>query len=658
MTVQREIIARLYRNRVLAHKTLFAHRHDKASPPYHERMINEFHGPDQYLCELAFRGSAKSTIFEEGIIIQALFKEFANCIIFGASMELAAQRLHAIRREFERNDAIRRIFGDMRGQPWGDDKIELANGVVINAMGRGQSMRGTKEEVERPDLVIFDDVEDEKSVTTDKGRDKIQKWMLAEVIPAMADPEVRRVRMAANALHPESLAIKLKEPGSGFRVEVTPWIYLDENGDEQSAWPERYPLEFIYSEKRKLYALGRGQEYECEYMCNPVSSETRPFKQEMLRVEPRVRTWQAAFSMTDPARTVGLRSADTGYVVWSWIGHKLVIWEGDGRQLMPDQIVDLQFDLFERHRPVHMGIEEDGLNQFLLQPIRQAQVQRAVALPIRAMKAPKGKIDFIKGLQPFFMAREVEFAKPMPVLQQQLLGFPTGRIDVPNALAYALKMRPGAPVYDNFGARHVGEDLRPLPGRPVWLCLNATPAMVTGVVLQVLDGAIRIYADFVREGDPALILKDIVQEANLETGQRVRLTAGPVHFDRYNNVGLRQAAAKIPMEVRNGVPPERARAYIGALLQRERQSMPMLMVSSTAVWTLNALASGYARVLLKNGTLADYAEEGVYRTLMEGVESFIGLLELGHSTEDDDGATFNAVTHDGRRYMSMLGNNR
>jgi hypothetical protein len=42
-------------------------------------------------------------------------------------------------------------------------------------------------------------------------------------------------------------------------------------------------------------------------------------------------------------------------------------------------------------------------------------------------------------------------------------------------------MRPGAPMYDDFNSRHILEDLRPMPNRPVWLCLNATRTVVTGV---------------------------------------------------------------------------------------------------------------------------------------------------------------------------------
>jgi hypothetical protein len=60
----------------------------------------------------------------------------------------------------------------------------------------------------------------------------------------------------------------------------------------------------------------------------------------------------------------------------------------------------------------------------------------------------RGKIDFIRSLQPFFQAREVTFCKALPELESQFRSFPKGAIDGPNALAYALKMRPGLVIYD------------------------------------------------------------------------------------------------------------------------------------------------------------------------------------------------------------------
>lgn len=663
MTQRQELLERLHRNRPLAHAVLFAHRHtDKngkhtPSPVFHKDMIDDFHGPAPGVVDIVFRGGAKSTIAEEAIVLMACFREFKNCLIIGENADRGASRLAAIAREIEMNPLLQQAFGNLRGATWGEDRLILSSEICIQSLGKGQSLRGIKHLDQRPDLVFGDDLENRGDAATPEARAKVSDWWNFDLMPAM-DPE-GRWRMAATTLHPEALpeALALPDPETGICPNVIhryPWYYLDENGAKTASWPERFPMTFIENSERAYITAGKLQGYRQEFMCQAEAPELKPFKQDMMRVEPRVKTWQAVYSMTDPARTRNKNSADTGHAVWSWIGAKLVIWDAWGKQLLPNEIVDALFDTWDTYKPTKIGIERDGLEEFLMQPIRQEQVKRGIMLPVEGLKAPVGKSDFIRGLQPFFNAREVEFAKPLPDLQAQLLGFPTGKVDVPNALAYALKLRPGAPIYDDFSGRHITEDLRPLSGRPVWLCLNATGNSVTGILLQVLEGSIRIFADYVREGEPATIVDDIIQAAQLDAGCNVKLTAGPLHFDTHNNVGLRQVIAKIPMEIRPGVQPERARTYLRNLLQRERQSMPMLLVSSDARWTLNAFAGGYARVLLKGSILADYAEEGVYRTLMEGLESFCGLLELGRSTDEDENATFNAVTPGGQKYRSML----
>lgn len=645
------------RDRVLAHKVLFQHRHKDSTPPFLIRMIRDWHSPAANHCDIAFRGSAKSTTGEEAIIIKALLREFGHCIIFGESADRACERLHSIRREFEKNAFIHQIFGHLRGQPWGDDQLELTTGVVIQAMGRGQAIRGTKQEILRPDLIFADDIEDRASVSTPEGREKIQKWFLGDVLPA-CDPGAK-VRIAANALDPECLAVRLKASDSGFQVRTYPWEYLDTDGARRSTWPDRFPLEIIDSTRKRMYALGRGREYQMEYMCEASPPEDKPFRNEMFRVsgvgavDPAIRTWQAVYAMIDPARTVKNTSASTGCAIWSWIGNRLIVWDSWARMLMPDEIVSSIFDIDAEFDPTMIYVEEDGLNEFLMQPIRQEQVRRGRTIPVKAVRAPKGKMDFIRGLQPWFNAREVIFAKDLPDLKQQLLGFPTGRIDAPNALAYAPRLRSGAPIYDGFGARNIAEDLRANTIRPVWLALNATRTVTTGVLLQVLDGSLRIYADWVSEGDCRETAPRIVQEANMEACCAVRPIMGPLHSDPYNNVGLAQAVKGIPKECWTSGRPEDGRVSLRSMLEREIRGFPAVMINKTARWTLNGFSGGYARAINKQGILSDAVEEGVYRVLMEGLESTIGLLSA-YGGDDDDNEKVYAVTPGGRRYQTAL----
>lgn len=647
-----QLLERLYRDRPLAHAVIFKHRHPFKTPDFHKEMINDWHGPATGVLDLVFRGGAKSTIAEESICIQGGFREFKNCLIVGENADRAGARLHAIRREFETNDMLLEAFGDVKGYTWGDMELVLASGAAIKALGKGQSLRGIKHEDSRPDLVFGDDLENRGDCATPEARKKTLDWFTLDLLPACT-PQYR-VRVAATPLHPEALPGMLaKTPG--WIVHTYPIYYLNEAGVPTSTWPEQRTIEEVLVLEDSYRKRGNIQGFNQEFMCLSEAPEAKAFKPEMIRIEPQVRSWQAVYSFTDPARTVNAGSDTTGHAVWSWLGPKLVVWDAWGEKLMPNQIIDRLFETNRDYTPVHIGIEEDGLNEFLLQPIRQEQVKRGITLPLQPAKAPRGKIDFIRGLQPYFKAREVEFAKDLPELRAQLLGFPTGYIDVPNALAYALKLRPGAPLYDDFSARHVAEGIAPLFGRPAWLCLNATRGYTTGILVQIIDGALRIFADYVREGEPAAVIGDLVSEANLEAGQRVRLTAGPMHFDQYLNVGLRQAIAKLPAELRPGLQPERGRDHVRQMLRRERQGSPVVSVSTTARWTLNGFIGGYARSLGRQGQLNDYADEGVYRTLMEGLESYVALLEMGRSTDDEDGDRFNAVTHNGRPYVSMLG---
>ena len=653
MAAREELWSLFYRDRPLAHREIFAERHHDSTPPYHDQVINDWHGPDEYVIDLIFRGGGKSTVAEEAIIIMAGFREFRNGIVVSYSVQKAMERVHAIRHEIETNDRIKQVFGDLIGPSiWGDGELVLSNGIRILAMGRGQSIRGVKFEEARPDVVFVDDVEDEPDVRTPEARAKVWAWVTKALIPACEPPGRRKIRMAATPLHPESTAVRLQKSPE-WKDKTIPIYYLDKEGEPQSSWPDRWPIDKVLA----LEATTDIQAFRQEYMCQAEAPETKLFKQEMMKVEPRVRTWQAAYAMFDPARTTTRTAATTGMACWSWIGPKLVIWDAWARRIMPDEIVNSLFDIDDAHHPVHIGFEEDGLNQWALQPIRQEQVRRGHVLPLKAMKAPVGKLAFIGGLQTWFRAMDVQFAKPLPDLQQQLLGFPNGPIDAPNALAYAPRMRPGAPIYDAFGDRNVGLDLRPAQSAPLWLVLNATRRLVTASVCQIVDGGLRVFGDYLREGDPAMVLADIIQAASLEFHDDLRLTAGPAHFERYTNVGLQQAITRLPRQIeRSGTTPDRGRDTLRKLLEAEKHGMPAVMVSDKATWTLRGFSGGYARVLQKHGMLADYAEEGEYRVIMEGLESFAGLMEVGLG-EGSERASFNATTAQGRQYRSMVAGN-
>lgn len=610
-------------------------------------MIEDWHSPHPQVSTEAFRGGAKSTIAEEALIIQAIYKEFRNGLIVGSTYELACERLGAIRHELETNEKVDELYNSMIGPVWTDGELVLANGVRILAKGRGQKMRGTKFNDMRPDAVFVDDIEDtEDSRDT---RNATKKWFMTVLLPAL-DTRAR-IRVAATPVDVESLAEDFDKDPS-WRSRKYPIKHLDEAGHWMPTWKERFPIERIDQVEQSFRLKGMLREFNMEYMCQASSDADRAFKEQMFKVEPCVRTWQAVYGMFDPARTIRETSATTGFAAWSWINGRLIVWDAWGKRLLPDEIVEAMFTFNATFDPTWIGVEEDGLNEWLLQPIRQEQTRRGIAIPVKAVRAPKGKLSFIKGLQPFFSAREVVFAQDLPDLKAQFLSFPNGVIDAPNALAYALRMRPGAPVYDGFGPQHVSERLLPAHGQTCWLCLNATGHLVTGVLAQVVDGNIRVLGDYVREGDAGEWIETIIGAAQADAGRAVRILVPPDHFGQYANTGLVQAVKRIPAEARKGVDVAAGRAHIRDLLQRESRGQARFIVSTEARATLNAFAGGYARAMEKGGALAQYAEEGLYRVLVEGLEAFAGLMKVG--VEQDDDPRVYAWTPGGRRYVSAL----
>lgn len=647
MTDKDEIILKLGRDRILAHQVLFRHRHSDATPPPHHEVINLWHSHLPKILVMAFREFGKSTIAEEAFTIAACYKLFRNAIIVGSTEKRACERLRAIKHEIETNELLEDLFGWQIGKVWNEAEIILANGVRVIAVGRGQSLRGTKHLHYRPDFCFCDDIEDKEHVTTPEARDATQEWFMDELLPCL--DKTARIRMNATPLDRDSLPMRVRR-WDAWTTKVYPIEHVDARGKRAATWPARYPLDWVDKKKREYEQAGNAEGYAREYMCVAEDPRARIFTSSMFKVEPRAHTWQPTFAMYDPARTTKATSATTGWAVWSWVANRMIVWDGGGETWKPDQLVDHIFKIADQYGPVEIGVEEDGLNDWILQPLRHEQLRRNTLIPLRAMKAPKGKISFIEGLQPFFLAGEVSFAKALDTLTQQFLSFPTGRIDGPNALAYAPRMRPGIVVFENFSAANVSDDLAVRSRIPTWLCLNASQGLTTAVVVQVVDGAVHVLQDYVREGDPGASLGSIVTDASLSF-DKPRLVAGDRHFGNYDHVGLRGAVARLPAELRHGAAELVGRDEIRRLLREQRRGYPALLVSTQARWTLNAFAAGYARQVDKRGVIQEEAREGVYRVLMEGLEAFTGLMKVGTLSDSLPNVR---VTEGGQRYVSAL----
>jgi len=653
----------------LAHATFFRSRWQNKRAPFHKQMELDFHSSIPRILWLVFRGAGKSTKLEEGAVLEVAFRRCKNLVVLGESESRAVERLAAIKRCFEdRNDDnlvfLQELFDVGPGDPWTETRACTSTGIMMQAFGRGQSLRGVKHLDHRPDLWLIDDVEDKESgsVNTPEARKKTSVWFASTVLPAVAPGG--RMRMAATPLHPEALAPTLAKASKTWATRVYPIVYPDpDTGLLTASWPDRFSVDDVSRIREELEEIHEGETFTQEYLCQATDLSSQTFTEDMFVVKPQTPSWHAVYAIYDPARTTNKSSATTGKVVASWIGRKLVVWESDAKKWMPDEIVSDIFETEARYSPTIVGVEENGLNEWLLQPLRAEGARRGVLLPLRPLNAPKGKLDFIRGLQTYFKAHEVEFAADMPELRKQLLGFPTGHIDAPNALAYMLRLKLGVPIYENFREECIDPELAPKANTQAWLLVNTDAQITTGVLVQMQKGRLAILADWMAEGDAGNTLREIVEECSLALAPSLapggrskgamdpraapRLLAPKRHFEDYSLYGLRPAARKLGLNLAIGGDGLTGREEIRGLLRRLAHGSPALVVSPSARWVLRAFAGGYAR----DSDKVD-PSDNPYRVLLEPLEAFAALLRVD-SPDMDSGANY-AYTADGRKYISAL----
>ena len=656
-----QLILQLGYDRRLAHDVLFKHRHPLPTPQFHLPMIDAYHSSHDRVVIEGFRDSAKSTVAEEAICIMALLREFRNCVLIGSSYMRARERLTAIKNEFVVNVFINQLFGGLEGPTWGVGRIVLNNGVCITALGSGQSVRGTKYLDARPDFALIDDLEDEESVRTPEARQEKMVWLFKTLMPALADGA--RVRFVGNRLDNDAVIVRIANDPSWHHLKF-PIMTQAEEGQERfdlpsgkwvALWPEKFDVEKIAKRRSEYERQGLLHEWMCEYMCEADDPATRFFVAGQEKNYPaRVRTWEAVYAAYDPARTVNTRSAMTGKAIFSWVGNRLVVWEGDAKLWLPDEIVADMLDADDRWTLAELGVEATGLEEFIMQPLRHKALARRQLLPLHRLDPPKGKDTFIRSLQPFFRAGEVDFVDVSAEARGQLCSFPSGRKDFPNALAYALIMRPGRPIYDGFSRENIQDTLQRVR-EPWWLVVNASAQYTCAALLQVVDQCVRVHADYVREGPPFDNFGDILSQAVLECGDPhgLRVVVPPVGRDSHDVHGLRVAIRSAQVRYQNGGQADRGQVEIRSMLERKRRGEPVFAVASAARWTLNGFAGAYGYEVNRRDGSIKSVKEGPYQLLFAGYESFVSSMS-GLRDDVPGGERRYATDSSGRRYTTIL----
>lgn len=222
----------------------------------------------KFLSIIGFRGCSKSS---NGTVALPLYlalekpEDFPFIILVAETRDAVVEIISNLRRELEENELLREDYGDMsegvsKQSEWTKTSLILRNGVKIVGLSRGQRIRGRRHRQHRPSIVIVDDPEELEKVQKKEYRDKTERWLRGEVIPAIEETKARLI-VLGNILHTDAIMARLKNDPlfehrefSLFKGEQEIW--------ENCTWKGKYKNQrMIDHQKSKVGRIAWLREY-------------------------------------------------------------------------------------------------------------------------------------------------------------------------------------------------------------------------------------------------------------------------------------------------------------------------------------------------------------------------------------------------------------
>lgn len=393
------------------------------------------------------RGFAKTTVAGVAATLRGIaYQDWSFLVYVSEASPHAEMQLGNVKRELETNERFRAVFGDLKpsnssSKKWTEDLVELLNGQVLVARGRGGQIRGLNHSGRRPDRIIFDDLEDKESVATEAQRKKTKEWAFGDLIPALPElnPQAQMLGLGT-LLHSDALlAAFVRDP------QWLPIIFGARDRQGDLLWPENLDEKKLETKKTSYSLAGELNLYYLEYHNTYRDELNALFRAEFFKYAEAPNGLRAAI-YCDPAISKKDKADEaTIYVVGMSDGGKIYVLENwSKRGATPREIVDQYFDMAKRwsiDRRCH-GFEGNGYQAALEYLLREEMFRKKYYFEPIKITNTVDKKKRIKGiLQPRFAGGYVFFSTPCPKLETQLLDFEnTVHEDHSDALAGAVAL--------------------------------------------------------------------------------------------------------------------------------------------------------------------------------------------------------------------------
>ena len=366
----------------------------------HLDIINAIESGNRKVVVNASRGIGKTTILRAYIARALLYRTVRFVVYVSKSETHAIEQTENIKEAISSSERIRLFFGDIRSDYVDDSsarrnrfssKSWVANGFsLVLPRGAKQQVRGLNwvksEKSFRPDLWVYDDLEDDEEVDNETLRKKLREWFYGSAMKAVPQHHKNWNVIYIDTLkHEDALLKRILDADDWYSVRTS---YVKEEGEDSEGNPiyiataPGFKSQEDINEDVRVHRKNKNMDiFAREVLGRPTAKEDQSFRRSMFKYYSEKDIEHMSFFLSglpvtavilDPAKTVKSHNAQSGIVVWTidtW-GRRLFLREARGVYYYPDQIYEDLFRTCARYNAEVLAYEETGLSEFITQPLQ------------------------------------------------------------------------------------------------------------------------------------------------------------------------------------------------------------------------------------------------------------------------------------------------
>ena len=246
------------------YQTYLPYLFDQKSPGFHQELSAAFDLRNEIQAYAAPRGFGKTVITQGRQLKDICFGTRRHILAVSASENMAEDLVAPIKLHLEENERIIQDFGQLV-KKGGTTAFSTTHGVKFTAKGRGQKIRGL-----HPDLVVLDDVEDDKQARNRARVNELLDWLLEVIYPALTPASAGggTLIIIGTLLSRKSLLARLLDKQEF--PNVVGRMYQAIQPDGTSLWETRHPL----TELRRIKARIGSRRFNKEYQNCPQDEDS------------------------------------------------------------------------------------------------------------------------------------------------------------------------------------------------------------------------------------------------------------------------------------------------------------------------------------------------------------------------------------------------